>query len=109
MQSNQENLTNHDEPCAQETRILKLYRRWKCFVDVVGSNELDLKVYLLDALSDEICALEVQIMREPVTCVADFAVKMITDTARGGLCLDWDTAPIWIEARALISAKIGHL
>lgn len=90
-----------------DTPIVRLYRRHMAIWDAAeaytpyhkgkaGDEEMAL------LFVNEANELEDRMMAMPCTCAADFAAKMIAATARGGIQLDWDTDPLWIEARALI-------
>lgn len=90
-----------------DTPILRLYRKSRAIVAQAEaattpncSHEeaewLDQNFYnRSDRLEDEMLAL-------PCECAADFAAKMIVVTANGANMIDWDTDPLWAEARELI-------
>ena len=40
----------------------------------------------------------------PAVTAADFAAKAVAATVDGGVVLDWQAAPLWQEARALLAA-----
>ena len=94
-------------PASPDTPILRLFRRQQSLVDAaeafaVADGGEQLTNDDMDRLFfNEINALEARMMAEPCTCSGDFAAKMIVETCRGGPYSDWETGPIWQEARAL--------
>lgn len=60
----------------------------------------------LDAYCDEVSDIDAQILSLPSTSAGDFAAKVIVDSSRGGCWADWETGPLWIEARALTGAPL---
>lgn len=88
-----------------ETEILRLFRQREairkaamalvCVTDAEDAELEDLFWRRADEIEDELMSL-------PSTCAADFAAKVITDTARGELFSDWETGALWKEARALV-------
>jgi len=67
-----------------------------CADDLAMSKEKVLGVLFAqrDPIEDRLIAL-------PSLTAADFAAKVIVDTARGNMFSDWKTGALWIEARAL--------
>lgn len=57
---------------------------------------------LTEVIDRELDALERRIEEMPSASAADFAAKAAIATARGRVCLDWETDPLWREARALL-------
>ena len=51
-----------------------------------------------DLIAAEMCSL-------PCTSAADFAAKVIVETVRGSVSLDWQSDPLWAEARALVGIE----
>lgn len=62
-----------------------------------------------DALERELVAimdqLRDQIMATPCVGAGDFAAKAIIDTCRGAAFPDWETGPLWQEARKLTGTE----
>lgn len=54
-----------------------------------------------DALYAQRDLVEDRLMILPSQTAADFAAKIIVDTARASMFSEWQTGAIWIEARAL--------
>ncbi len=88
--------------CDPDTPIMRLFRQLRAKRDRINSQE-GLSDETLNSLTEELTALDDEIMRLPVTCAADFAAKVITDSADGGAISHWETGQIWSEARALTS------
>lgn len=44
-------------------------------------------------------------MELPCTCAADFAAKVVLETVKGQAYSDWETGPLWIEARRLVGIR----
>lgn len=87
-----------------ETPILRLFRQHQKIVDAAEAyvcttskedEELDRLFY---HRKDRI---EAELMELPCTSAADFAAKVIVDTAKGRVFSEWETGDLWIEARAL--------
>lgn len=92
------------EAANTESPIMTLMRRYMELTQAadvhpsMDDDEMELLFYQeRDRIEDEMMAL-------PSATAADFAAKAIVATCRGGLCLDWNTDPLWREARALIGA-----
>lgn len=88
----------------RRTQILRLFHQHQAILDAAAKHisatasvdeELERLFY---CRSDKI---EEEMMALPCTCAADFAAKVIVDSARGGRVSDWETGAIWKEARAL--------
>lgn len=93
-----------------ETPIVRLYREYNRITDAAHAHfeagtgfegkdedeEMDRLFY------NQRGQIEAEMMALPCTCAADFAAKVIVDTAQGSLYSDWNTGPLWAEARALI-------
>lgn len=85
-----------------DTRIVKLYREHRDILargTVYPSDDDD---ELERLFWNEANAIEAEMMALPCTCAADFAAKMVIATSEGGVMIDWETDPLWIEARRLI-------
>lgn len=90
-----------------DTEIMRLFRQREAirkasigYVCVTDDEDEEMEAMFwrrADQIEDEMMAL-------PCTCAADFAAKVITDTARGEIYSDWETGAIWKEARALTGA-----
>lgn len=93
---------------ATDTLILRLSRRYWSLMDAAETHVTDATGLAEDEELDRLFWNEAdEISRRidslPCTCAADFAAKAIIATAKGGVCLDWNTDPLWIEARALVA------
>ncbi len=96
------NLPDEKGDTAAETPIMALYRQ---HVEItkeamdhpsIDDDELDRLFYnRRDEIEDRMMAL-------PCQTPADFAAKSIIAHCHGGVVPDWETNPIWIEARALV-------
>ena len=89
------------------TPILRLYRHIKALRDEARTYETkaegrDEDEELNQHFWSKTDELEKQMMALPCLCPADFAAKAIVESAEGELLTDWETAPFWIEARALV-------
>jgi hypothetical protein len=89
-----------------DTPILQLFHKRCDLRDWIISNAAHLSTDQLDFLSDELSVLDASIMRLSSTCAADFAAKVITFTAEGGLTSSWEHGEIWVEARALTGTGV---
>jgi hypothetical protein len=95
-----------------KTPILQLYRQIRALRDEAlayetkaeGREEDDELYKHFWSKTDK---LEEQLMALPCLCPADFAAKAIVESAEGELLTDWDAAPFWHEARALVADGIG--
>lgn len=90
-----------------DTPILRLFREHEAIIKAASNHVSTLKGKAEDReferlFFDRANAIEEEMMAEPCTCAADFAAKMIVDSCRGGSYSDWETGPIWQEARALV-------
>lgn len=81
-------------PCG-DTLILRKFHRHQRLRAVAKS----------DVALDWVFQLEHEIMALPTTCAADLAAKAIIATENGDAILDFDTAPFWVEARALVEGR----
>ena len=79
-----------------ETPVLHLFRKNRELVAAAQTAPDSEAEALLDAAQQIECAM----MMLPCTCAADFAAKAIAATAND-TGLDWQSHPLWIEARAL--------
>lgn len=52
---------------------------------------------------DEIFQIEDEMVAIPCKTPADFAAKVIVQTSRGGICPNWDSGELFVEARALVA------
>lgn len=91
---------------AGESDIIRLYCRFKEIsaaaeaYDGEGIEDIDAQ---LDRLFyNERDRVENALMALPCKTPADFAVKVIVATCKGQVLADWNTGPIWAEARDLI-------
>ena len=91
-----------------DTRILKLFRQYEeirlaaeSYVCVTDDEDAEVEAKFWRR-ADQI---EAEMMALPCTCAADFAAKVIVDTARGALFSGWETGALWIEARALVAGR----
>lgn len=90
----------------QDTEILRLFREHQAIQSAASNHvctetgknedaELDRLFY------DKAHLIANKMLALPSTCAADFAAKTVVETCCGGLLPDWETSPLWIEARAL--------
>lgn len=97
------------DPNDGDTAILRLFRERCDLRDAINNawmNDPDTSDEALDADVDVMRAIEAQMMRLPTTCAADFAAKVIVDTAEAGCLSEWETGALWKEARALTGCSI---
>ena len=84
-----------------ETPILHLFRKNRELVEALNSSvNLPDEEKRDEALFAAAQAIEDTMLAMPCTCAADFAAKAIAATACD-TALDWQSHPLWIEARAL--------
>lgn len=88
-----------------DTRILKLFRQYEeirlaaeSYVCVTDDEDAEVEAKFWRRADQT----EAEMMALPCTCAADFAAKVIVDTARAKLFSDWETGALWVEARALV-------
>ncbi|WP_290689917.1 MULTISPECIES: hypothetical protein [unclassified Haematobacter] len=91
---------------ALDTPILRLFRQHRALLEAADARistatgpEEDEEIERL--LLQPAAAIEDEMLALPCTCAADFAAKLIAGSVCGGVLLDWETDPIWREARAL--------
>jgi hypothetical protein len=89
-----------------DTPILRLFHKRCDLRDWISPNAAHFSTDHLDLLNDELSVLDASIMRLSSTCAADFAAKVITYTAEGGLTSSWEHGEIWIESRALTGTGV---
>jgi hypothetical protein len=96
------NLPEEEPAPVAETPVIALYRQYAAITDEaeahpsIDDDELDRLFYnRRDEIEDRMMAL-------PCQTPADFAAKSIIAHCHGGVVPDWETNPIWIEARALV-------
>jgi len=89
-----------------ESQIMRLFRQHE---RLRGLHEIAWKAgdeAAEDRLYDRMEIIEEKIMAIPSAGAADFAAKVILDTARGSLFSDWETGEVWIEARKLTGCRL---
>ena len=97
------------DPDEGGTEILRLFRERCRMCEVINfnsKNNPNMSDEDLDAEVDVMRAVEAQIMDLPSTCAADFAAKVIIDTAEAGCLSEWETGTLWKEARALTGCAV---
>lgn len=100
-----ETITSHtvDQADEAQTEILRLFQLHQVLTEEAdrhiqsGHDDEDGQRY-----AAQIADLEDKMQALPSTCAADFAAKAIALTANGQSFPDWETDPLWIEARALV-------
>lgn len=89
-----------------DTPILRLFHERCVLRDHLNSTATNYTEAEFDLLWAKMIDLEGEIMRIPVSCTADLAAKMITDTCEGEGLSSWKTGELWVEARALTGTGI---
>jgi hypothetical protein len=89
----------HSSEVAAQTPTVQLFHQ-RCGVKgAIDFAALDAEVELLRRT-------EAEMMHLPITCAADFAAKVIVDTAEAGRLSDKQTGQIWQDARALTGCAV---
>ncbi|MBU3032400.1 hypothetical protein [Paracoccus marinaquae] len=93
----------------EDSEILRLFRQREALraaaavyeAPGIEGKEIDAE---FDALFYDACdELEKRMEAIPAMSPTDFAAKVITATVEGRLCLEWETDPLWQEARRLVA------
>lgn len=87
---------------AGPTPIMVLFRQWWRMRNEInnmppGTSDEDSEKAMAPFMQ-----LEAALMQLPAQTAADFAAKVIADSNRGTLHDDWETGPIWAEARKIV-------
>ena len=92
----------------QDTPILRLFRRHQALSAASTAHAVTHPSANDDEIgrlfTDEMTRLDDEMMALPCQTPADFAAKSIVSSCNGTLTFDWDTDPLWQEARTLIAA-----
>ncbi|WP_417676370.1 hypothetical protein [Pseudodonghicola sp.] len=81
--------------------IMTLFRQWLAMTDKLERLPVNTSDADLDRAYAPRDRLEERLMALPSITAADFAAKIIIDSAQGAVFSDWETGAIWSEARRL--------